>query len=102
MKWKMLEKHMTPEVLGFIPYWLNEDNPKSAAQQINDCYQHGGGWRPFKGFKMLKGHVLRYPGDPEMKPLAEAFMREELVVFYRHAWVAVVQPNGDFEVARVD
>jgi len=51
---------------------------------------------------MLEGHKLRYPGDPILAPLAQAKLRDELIVFYRHALVAIIQPDGSFEVSRVD
>jgi len=45
---------------------------------------------------------LTYPGDPPLKPLARAKLRDELVYFYDHSWVAVIQENGSFDVARID
>jgi len=42
----------TIEHFGFIPTMLSEDNPKPAKEQLHDGYGHGGGWDPFKGFKL--------------------------------------------------
>jgi hypothetical protein len=53
-------------------------------------------------FHMDAHHVLRYPGDPPLNPLAQARLRDELIVFYDHAIVAIVQEDGSFEVARID
>lgn len=89
-------------MLGFIPDFLHEGNPKSAKEQLHNNYGHGGGWRPFPGFKMNEKKQLTYPGDPPTIPLAEGKLREETIIIYQHAWVAIVQPDGTFEVARMD
>jgi hypothetical protein len=104
MIWEMLHENMTPEHLGLIPFWINDDDPDPAWKQIDKNYGHGGGWRHgTMNFKMAKDtHVLYYPGDPPLRPLAQAKMRDELVVFYDHAIVAIVQPDDSFEVARID
>lgn len=103
VQWKMLHPRMTIDHLGLIPEWLDDNNPQSAKEQIDQNYQHGGGWRSFKGFKMNEAtKALSYPGDPPMKPLAQAELRGELVLFYEHAWVAIVQTDGTFDVARID
>lgn len=101
IEWIMLHPKMTLEHLGYIPYWLDEANPKSAREQLNDGY-HFGGWRPFPGFKLMDDNSLTYPGDPPMRPLARAKLRDELVVFYPHSWVGVIQPDRSFEVCRMD
>lgn len=101
LEWKMLHPRMTMEHLGFIPYWLDDSNPKRAAEQLNDGYQFGG-WEPFKGFTLRDDNALTYPGDPPQMPLAEARLRDELIVFYPHSWVAVIQKDRSFEVCRMD
>jgi len=42
------------------------------------------------------------PGDPPFKPLAQAKLRDELIVLYEADFVAVIQPDRSFEVARMD
>lgn len=90
------------EMLGWIPEFLDERNPASAREQIDKNYRHGGGWRPFKGHKMLPNLDLAYPGDPPTRALAKAQLRDELIVVYEHAWVAIIQPDKSFEIARID
>jgi hypothetical protein len=34
--------------------------------------------------------------------MAECRLREERVILHEASWVAVVQPDGSFEVARMD
>jgi len=104
-EWKMLDSRMRIGGLGFLPEFLDDEDPLSAAKQIDRAYQHGGGWRPFKGHVLNREDMtLQYPEDPPLKPLAETYLREERVIFYQHSFVLVVQPgeNGAWEVARVD
>lgn len=102
IRFDMLHPNMTEEHLGLIPFWLDVDDPRPASEQIHAHYGHGGGWSPFKGFELKEDNSLTYPGDPPTRPLAQARLRDELIVFYRHAWVAVIQPDRSFEVARID
>lgn len=100
MNWQLLHPQMTPRHLGFIPSFLSEDDPRPAKEQFNENYISG--WSPLRSFTMGKGHVLNHPEDPPMRPLARLQFREELILFYEYAWVAVVQPDGSFEVSRLD
>jgi hypothetical protein len=100
---------VTDEWLGIIPLFLNERDERPAAAQINDEYAHGGGWRPMGNDKWtLKRdiHELVYDEGSEDAehyiPLASAQLRDEKLFFYDCAWVAIVQPDGSFEVARLD
>jgi hypothetical protein len=86
---------------GYIPSWLNEANPKTAKEQLNDGYAFGG-WQPFDGFTLAEDDSLVYPGDPPQKPISEIQFRDERVILYPSSWVAVVQPNRSFEVCRMD
>ena len=101
-RWEMLNPRMTRDQLGFLPGFLDNDDPRSVRQQIDANYQHGGGWRPFPGFLMLKNHTLHYKGDPPTPPLAKCVLRDETVYFYEGAFIAVQQLDGSYEVARVD
>lgn len=91
----------TQEMLGFIPEFLSTQDPRPAVEQLDANYSHGGGWHDFEGFKMTETGI-KYPGDPEMKLLAEAKLRDETIRVYECAWVAVVQPDGSFRICRMD
>lgn len=91
-----------PGVLGHIPSMLNDNNPKSAREQLDENYAHGGGWQPIKGFKRRENYAIKFPGDPVMVPLAAIKMRDEVIVLYRYGVVAIFQKEGTFEVARMD
>lgn len=102
MIWRLLNG-ATMEHLGFLPSFLSEDDPRPAREQIHDNYRHGGGWRPFKGFKFDPGNLsITYPDDPPQYPLATVKLREEFLIFYPHAWLLIMQPSGKYEISRVD
>jgi hypothetical protein len=86
--------------LGFIPSFVSDADPRPAKEQFDSNYISG--WQPFPGFKMTRGHVLHYTGDNPLKPIAMARLRDEIIVVYPYAWVAIIQPDSTFEVCRMD
>jgi hypothetical protein len=102
MVWEQLHPEMTFARLGFIPMYVDDTDPRSAREQFNDHYSFAGGWRPFKGHTLDADNRLHYPEDPPLIPLAQTRLRDELIVFYDHAWIAVIQPDRTFEVCRMD
>jgi len=93
---------VTREHLGLIPYMLNPDDPRPAREQFDEEYQHGGGWKPFKGHTLRSNNSLEYPEDQPLIPIAEIQFRDELVVIYDFGWVAIIQKDRSFEVCRMD
>lgn len=109
------------QLLGYIPAFIDADDDRPVAEQINERYAHGGGWRPLSGFH-LDGHVLVYPGTeetedepawPDERYLPIAYMvhplTDEMVVVYERALVVIVKPDGvtpegeaGWQVARLD
>lgn len=102
MLWHPKHPNASIDMLGFLPDFLNNADPRSARDQLASAYVHGGGWSPFQGFTMLRDGNLQYTGDPVVLLLWETKLRDETVRFYECAWVAIVQPDGQFEVARMD
>jgi hypothetical protein len=92
------------DMCGMIPEFLSEYNERSAREQLDQAYRHGGGWRPMKGWNFEpESKAIKYPGDPEMYPVAMMELHEkEMIYVYPHAWVVIVQPDGSFEIARMD
>lgn len=89
--------------LGFIPSFLDDNDPRKAAEQFHQHYAHGGGWRPQSGFERVGDTpTLIYPGDPPFKPLAMIDFRDEAIFLYPCAYVGIFQPDGSFEVCRMD
>lgn len=103
---------------GFIPGWLKYEaeggSAKSAIEVFNRHYAHGGGWHPFKGFKLRSSDfALVYPGDPPEPFRCAMAFGEEMVYMYDHAWVVIIKsrledsppefvPEDLWEVARMD
>lgn len=100
-EWEMLHPDTTVEHLGYLPGMLNLNDPRRAREQFDSAFHYGGGWDPFPGF-ILHGGTLIYPGDPPIAPLARCHLRDELILFYPHSWVLVMQPDKSWEVARMD
>lgn len=100
MIWIMKHPRAHPDMLGFIPSFLDESDPRPARDQFNERYWPG--WIPFDGFTMLENGDLSYPSDPPTRLIAETNLRDEIIRFYEHSWVAIIQPNKSFEVCRVD
>lgn len=97
------------DLLGFIPDFLSESDPRPAAEQFDERYAHGGGWRPMEGWlhvitRPLDQKILSisYPGDPVLSPVASLQLRDETIWVYQNAWVAIEQPDGAVEISRMD
>jgi hypothetical protein len=88
--------------LGALPDFLVFTDQRKASEQFAERYAFGG-WRPFKGFKFdPQTKAIKYPGDPALKPIASVELRDELVLIYPYSWVGILQPDGSFEIARLD
>ena len=99
MTYALFDEHDIDE-LGFLPAFLNEEDPRPAGEQFNMNYV--GGWDPFPGFTMTEDGALQYPEDPPMVPIGCTTLRNETIFFYPYAFVAIKQPDGTFEAARMD
>lgn len=91
------------DVLGFIPDFLDDEDPRGAREQIDAGYQHGGGWRQYTHFALNPETLsLTYPGDPVMMPLVVTKLRDEVIAVYQHGWTMILSPGGEYTVARLD
>lgn len=90
-----------PEDWGFIPSFLDLDDPRPAVEQFNERYIAG--WNKFEGFTFdpVNG-TLSYPGDPPYHPISAMLFRKERIVLYPSAWVLIIQPDDTWQVARMD
>lgn len=102
VQWELLHPAVTSAHLGILPTMLNDRDPSPARDQLDRGYRHGGGWDPFKGHTLNPDNTLSYPGDPPTRPIAQARLRDELIVLYEHEWVAIIQKDRSFEVCRMD
>jgi hypothetical protein len=102
INFQLLNSYMTRSALGFIPQMLSVKDPRPAKEQLHEAYAHGGGWHPFTGFSLEEDNTLTYLDDPPLYPLAKARLRDELIILYDYAWVAIIQPNREFEVGWIE
>lgn len=103
LEWEMLHPRMDLDALGLIPLWLNGDDERGAADQL-DSHYHFGGFKEhsIKGFEKVREYCLKYPGDPLLVPTARTKLRDELICYYGYGILAIFQPDGSFVVARFD
>lgn len=97
----LLNPRVTFYDIGAIPQFLDLDDPRPAAEQFNERYVYGG-WHPQSGFYCTTRYRLQFPGDPELSPLAVMMLRDETIMIYDLAYVAIWQKDGTFEACRMD
>lgn len=103
MTWRQCHPEADVEMLGFVPMFFDDTDPASARDQINMNYSHGGGWQPFPGIRAAVDFMsLHFPGDPPYVALYETRLRDERIILYDHKWLAIIQPDHTYEIARVD
>ena len=88
--------------IGFVSMMVRESDPRSLRDQLHDGYSHGGGWQPFEGFTLGDNNELLYSDDPPEKVMWELKFRDQLFCVYKHAWFAIIEADGTFEVCRMD
>lgn len=98
------EQGMTFDHLGLIPTFLAPSSSLPAREQLDYAYSHGGGWRPLNDVFTLgeDNQLISKYDEPDLHPLAQTKLRDEEIFFYDHAWVVIKQPDGSFEVSRMD
>lgn len=107
LTWSFYYK-LGPDALGFLPEQILATDMRPVREQLQERYAHGGGWKPFNGFKTNQidtadRMVLSYPGDPPQRMLAECHHPngEHIRLFESH-WLMVQQKDGSYEISRVD
>lgn len=102
MLWAVVDQRGALDMLGFIPHFLVDDDPRPAAVQFNERYAHGGGWMPMEGWRALPDGRVEYPGDPPLTPIAASMLRSETIRVYPYGLVMITQLDGSFEISRMD
>lgn len=91
------------DMLGYIPSFVSDTDKRPLREQLDSAYRHGGGFRPMEGWTFTPETAsITYPGDPALKPVAAASIGDETLFVYPHAWVAIVDKDGNFQIARMD
>lgn len=100
---------VTGGAVGLLDRIFRTGDLRPAKEQIEERYHHGGGYRPIPGFNVDRDTIV-YPGDPENGEDDEVYMPiaftslngVELVVLYEGGFVRISQPDGGFEIVRMD
>ena len=104
------------ENAGFLPTFFNEDDPRSAVEQLDEAYQHGGGVSPLQNTTVFNSEkegdsrlVFTFPvygGGDEVESYEEisrGTMRDQTIILYDYDFVAIIGPKPeDLVVCRVD
>lgn len=105
---ELVHPQATPEMLGYLPCWLDPADPLCAVEQFDRHYRRFGGWREVPGWQMIgEGRTcylqcVTYPSDPIRPLLAKMQLRDETVLFFHGAYTAVQQADGSLSIARMD
>jgi hypothetical protein len=99
--WIPMHPRAHPDMLGYLPTFLLENDPRPAKEQFQERYVFGG-WSSFAGFELIANDKLKYPGDPPILPIYRTYLRDEEITMYEHAWVMIRQKDGTWEVSRMD
>lgn len=108
---EFIDLRYTLDHLGFLPMILQSSDPRPVAEQLEDRYSHGGGYRPSKDnkWKLVNrdNFYLRYPGDPVFKPACKFIFphTKEVAFFYPDgSFLLIVQAEGfgEYVITRVD
>lgn len=89
---------------------LLDGDSRSAREQIDDRYGHGGGFRSSPGtWQLILGApgeaLLTYVGDPPFRELSRSSLphSKELLVLFEHDFLVIFQGSDlSFDVCRVD
>ena len=103
IKFEMFNGHHQEE-LGLIPSMINMFSEDDVATQLDNNYQHGGGFRNQEGFTYSHddNDSMSYSDDPPMYPIAKFVAGSETVFVYPHAYVAVIQEDETHVISRMD
>ncbi|RPI45491.1 MAG: hypothetical protein EHM67_02380 [Hyphomicrobiaceae bacterium] len=103
MQWIALDHRVTEDLLGFLPLIFDDRDPAPAREQVEAKYAHGGGWQPLPDWRVdVATGLAKYPGDSAIKPVCATMIRDEKILLYPHSWVCIIQPDGSYEMARID
>ena len=102
-----MTKWTNKEEAGHLPMMFIEEDQRTAQEQAEERYSHGGGWLSFKGFILTgsskKGYALNYPEDRPMHELSRADFHDKTLVLFEGSWVAIIEADGSMsDVARMD
>lgn len=93
-----------PSVAAFLVDIFDAKDPRPAREQAQERYAHGGGWNPIAELELTASGKLKYPGDPPFGELSRAYLplTQEVLILFDYGFVAIIQKDDSYEVARMD
>ena len=101
-KFSHVDPHVMMNMLGLVQYWIDLYDERSFKQQVEDAYGFGSLHRFSDTGKVDANGIYRYPGDPELYPIAIWRREGETAYMYEYAIMAFVTADGETFVTRVD
>lgn len=88
------------QMLGIIPMLLSEYDLAPAWEQLRESL---GRWNPEPPglWTLAEDNALIHTGLPPVMPVATAMLRSERILIYPADWLVIVQPSGEYTVARL-
>jgi hypothetical protein len=100
---RFLAKHASVEDWGLLLSFLDEENPASVAEQFAAGYGFGKLYEMSGKINLTSGqHESAYSEDPPLDPLSILFFRDEQVILYPYAIVAIIKPDTPTFITRMD
>lgn len=95
------------EMLGFLPDIIHSSDQRPIADQINDRYQHGGGWSPMAGWTFHDNGCIQHGTETLLSPKVVFQLRDEIFMLYDYAWALILRRDTGagtytYEVSRMD
>lgn len=94
-----------PEALvkacGVLLEWVDDSDRRPAREQYDHHYNYGP-LHESTGGSITEEGIFMYPQDPPQYPMVKGRMRHETIYIYQHAFVAIVNDNGNIFRTRID
>lgn len=89
-------------ILGIIPDWLSNDiySELTAKKALSEQYIFG--FHEIKKSTVTEDGIMKYPGDPDLYPLAKITRKDEIVYQYFYGIVAIIDKDCNSFVTRMD
>jgi hypothetical protein len=90
---------------GDLQYMLDDEDPAPAVEQFNQ--RSAAGWRSRRSRWTNDGAgeaitSRTFSRNERLTPIARARLRDETILLYPMSWVLIEQPNGEWDIARMD
>lgn len=98
-----LAKHASIEDWGLLLGFLDEENPASVAEQFAAGYGFGKLYNMGGKINSNSGrYESAYAEDPPLDPLSILYFRDEKVILFPYAIVAILKPDTPTFITRMD